>query len=199
MRGTDDLDFAVDMDKRETILKAATSLFAANGFEATSVRRIASESGLSVPGMFHYFSSKEEILAAIMFGIMEEAFARLQEIIDSDSDPEKKLETLCAFYVERYASHQDELTILISERRSLTPQHQKIFIDRQRIYIEALENIIHKFTEEGIIKPLNHVVLTFLFYGMVGWTTTWYNPKGTITPEELGEIISEVFLHGIMK
>ncbi|MFZ7111899.1 MAG: TetR/AcrR family transcriptional regulator [Desulfatiglandales bacterium] len=185
--------------KKDGILTVATVLFAANGFEATSVRRIASESGLSVPGMFHYFASKEEILAQIIFGFIEEAYLRLNEIIQSDLDPESKLRTLCSFYVQRYASHQNELTILNSEGKSLSPKHQKDFVEKQRIYLEALENIFQEFTEQGILKPLNHVVLSFLFYGMVGWTSTWYNPKGLVSPKELGDIISEVFLHGIMK
>ena len=187
------------MGKKERILKVAATLFAANGFEATSVRRIASESGLSVPGMFHYFASKEEILAQIIFSFIEDAYLRLNKIIESDLDPENKLKSLCSFYVQRYASHQNELTILNSEGKSLTPKHQKDFVKKQRIYLEVLENIFQEFTKQGILKPLNHVVLSFLFYGMVGWTSTWYNPKGSVSPKELGDIISEVFLHGIMK
>ena len=155
------------MDKKAHILKIATALFAVNGFEATPVRKIATESGLSAPGMFHYFTSKEEILFEIMIGFMEEAYKRLYEIIESEDDPVCKLERLCSFYVGRYAAHQDELTILNSEGKSLTPEHRKTFIKKQRVYVEALENILHGFTERGIIKPIHHTVLTFLFYGMV--------------------------------
>lgn len=187
------------MDKREHILKVATGLFAAKGFEATPVRRIAMESGLSVPGMFHYFVSKEEILFSIMIGFMEEAYKRLEEMIQSDMDPITKLETLCSFYVQRYAAHQDELTILNSEGKSLTPKHRKTFTKKQRIYVEALERIFREFSEKGIIKRINHSVLTFLFYGMVHWTSTWYDPRGNVSPEELGRIISEVFLKGILE
>ncbi len=186
------------MDKKTHILKIATALFAVNGFEATPVRKIAAESGLSVPGMFHYFSSKEELLFDIMIGFMEEAYKLLYEIIESEADPECKLERLCSFYVERYAAHQDELTILNSEGKSLSPEHRKTFMKKQRVYVEALENIFRGFTECGIIKPLNHTVLTFLFYGMVHWTSTWYDPRGAISPDALGKIISEVFLHGIV-
>ena len=134
-----------------------------------------------------------------MFGFIEEAYLRLSEIIASDLGPENKLKTLCRFYVQRYAAHQNELTLLNSEGKSLTLEHQKEFVKKQRIYLEALENIFQEFIKNGILKPLNRVVLSFLFYGMVGWTSTWYNPKGPVSPEELGDIISEVFLHGIMK
>ena len=186
------------MDKRSLILRVSTALFAARGFEATPVRKIAAEAGLSVPGMFYYFSSKEEILFEIMIGFMEEAYKRLEEIIRSEIDPVTKLEQLCSFYVRRYAAHQEELTILNSEGKSLLPEHRKIFIEKQRIYVEALENILGEFSEKGIIKPIDRAVLTFIFYGMVHWTSSWYDRHGKVSPEELGKIISEVFLHGII-
>ncbi|MEA2040064.1 MAG: TetR/AcrR family transcriptional regulator [Thermodesulfobacteriota bacterium] len=187
------------MEKRPLILKVATALFAARGFEATPVRKIAADAGLSVPGMFYYFSSKEEILFEIMIGFMEEAYKRLEAIIRSDEDPVKKLEQLCSFYVRRNAAHQEELTILNSEGKSLSPEHRKIFIEKQRFYVEALENILGRLAEQGAIKPIGHAVLTLIFYGMVHWTYTWYDRNGEVSPDELGKIISEVFLHGIIK
>ena len=187
------------MDKRSLILKVATSLFAARGFEATSVRRIAGESGLSVPGMFHYFSTKEEILYEIMINFMEDVYNSIAEIIISGIDPVQKLELLCTNYVKKYTRHQEELAILNSEGKSLTPKHQKSFIKKQRIYVEAMEKVINELAEKKKAKSINHAVLTFLFYGMVHWTSTWYDNSGKVTPEKLGKIVSEVFLHGILK
>lgn len=186
------------MDKRSTILKIATAFFASRGFEATSVRTIAAQAGLSVPGMFYYFPSKEQLLFEIMAGFMDEAYKRLDEIIRSALSPIKKLEALCTFYVRIYAAHQYELTILNSEGKSLSPEHREAFIDKQRIYVKAFKGILHELAEAGAIKPMDHAVVTFIFYGMVHWTSTWYHPNGKVSPEELGRIISQVFLHGIL-
>jgi AcrR family transcriptional regulator len=187
------------MDKRAFIIKVATGLFATKGFEATSVRKIAAESGLSVPGMFHYFSTKEEILYEIMINFMEEVYNNIKEITESDIDPVKKLELLCTYYVQKYTEHQEELVILNSERKSLTPSHQKLFIRKQRDYSKTIEEVVNNLTQKNIVKPINNTVLTFLFYGMVHWTSTWFDRSGEVSPEELGKIVSEVFLHGILK
>jgi len=49
---------------RELILASARTLFAANGFEGTSLREIARDAGVD-PGMIHhYFSGKEELFTA---------------------------------------------------------------------------------------------------------------------------------------
>lgn len=187
------------MDKRALILKVATHLFATKGFEATSVRKIAADSGLSVPGMFHYFSTKEEILYEIVINFIGDVYNNISEIINSNNDSVKKLELLCTHYVQEYTKHQEKLTILNSEGKSLTPKHRKSFIKKQRGYVEALKEIINELTEKNIAKPINHSVIAFLFYGMVHWTSTWYDNSGDVSPEKLGEIVSEVFLHGILK
>ncbi|MBN1255451.1 MAG: TetR family transcriptional regulator [Deltaproteobacteria bacterium] len=187
------------MSKKETIIKAATELFATNGFERTSVRKIAEEVNLSVPGMFHYFPSKEDILNEIMIGFMDEGYARLEEIYNSDLGPVEKLEEVCKCYVEYYAGHKDQLTILVSEAKSLSSDHQQIFIKKQRIYVEALKRLFSDLAKDGLLKTIDPSVLAFIFFGMVHWTYNWYNPRGKIGPEVLGAIFSEVFPRGVLK
>jgi AcrR family transcriptional regulator len=187
------------MSRRETILEAATRLFAAKGFDGTSVRKIAEEAGLSVPGMFHYFPSKEEILNEIMIGFMDEGYKALMEIYNNTKSPVEKLAEVCKLYVRHYAGHQDELTILGSEERSLSRKHHQVFIDKQRVYVEALKRLLNDLGNSGLLKPIDVSILAFIFFGMVHLTRSWYNPEGNVGPDKLGNIVSEVFLRGILK
>ena len=52
--------------RREQILKTALSLFAAQGFDATSTRQIAKEAGIAEGLIFHYFPTKASLLTAIL-------------------------------------------------------------------------------------------------------------------------------------
>ena len=187
------------MSKREAILKVATRLFAAKGFDGTSVRKIAEEADLSVAGMFHHFPSKEEILNEIMIGFMDEGYKRLQLIYDSEVSPVDKLEKVCKFYVKYYAGHKNQLTILVSEGKSLSLERRQVFIDKERIYVEALKRLLDDLAKDGLLKSMKPSVLTFVFFGMVHWTYSWYNPRGEIGSEELGTVLSEVFLRGVLK
>jgi AcrR family transcriptional regulator len=188
------------MSNKEQILNAATNLFASKGFDATSVRNISEKVGLSVPGMFHYFSSKEEILFEIMTLFMDSAYKKIMEIYNADIDPIEKLSEICKFYVEQYAGHKNQLTILISERKSLIPEHREICIKKERNYVKALKNLFGELAKRNLLKPINHSILAFIFFGMVHWTYQWYNPKSKrgIGPNQLGKIFSEVFLKGII-
>jgi TetR/AcrR family fatty acid metabolism transcriptional regulator len=73
-------------EQREAdIILAATRLFASDGFHATSTRRIAEAAGVSEGTVFHYFSTKNALLLAILDGfydrLIESARAGVGEIM----------------------------------------------------------------------------------------------------------------------
>lgn len=52
-------------DSRQKLLNAAMKLFAQNGFQGTTMRSIAQESGLSLGNSYYYFESKDELVAEL--------------------------------------------------------------------------------------------------------------------------------------
>lgn len=56
----------VRRDRREDILKASLSLFAAKGFHGTSMRDIARAANLTEGLIYHYFASKRDLFRAII-------------------------------------------------------------------------------------------------------------------------------------
>ena len=65
-------------DKRQVILDAAVRVFARQGFHTCRVSDIADEAGVAYGLVYHYFSSKEEILDTLFldrWGLMLDAIA----------------------------------------------------------------------------------------------------------------------------
>ncbi|AMB60003.1 TetR/AcrR family transcriptional regulator [Microterricola viridarii] len=58
--------YAKGVAKRDEILTEALRVIARNGYNRTSVRELADAVGLSQAGLLHYFSSKEELFAAVL-------------------------------------------------------------------------------------------------------------------------------------
>ncbi|MEV5884775.1 TetR/AcrR family transcriptional regulator [Streptomyces sp. NPDC052020] len=52
--------------KRGEILHAALEIFAAEGYRGTSLRKVAARCNLSLPGLMHYFGSKEDLLTQVL-------------------------------------------------------------------------------------------------------------------------------------
>lgn len=64
-------------DTKDRILKAAKALFLQHGFQETSMQEIASAVGISAPGLYKHFESKEAIFSALVDPIIE----RMREIL----------------------------------------------------------------------------------------------------------------------
>ncbi|RII20567.1 putative HTH-type transcriptional regulator YfiR [Streptomyces sp. YIM 130001] len=62
--------------KRAEILQVALEIFAAEGYRGTSLRKVAARCNLSLPGLMHYFDSKEDLLTRVLQARDETARAR---------------------------------------------------------------------------------------------------------------------------
>src|SRR6187549_2963087 len=81
-------------DKREAILRAATRVFARNGYFNSKVADIAREAGVADGTVYLYFKSKEEILHSIFERNMAEAIAAGRKQLEGISDAREKLRSI---------------------------------------------------------------------------------------------------------
>ncbi|MEW2298249.1 helix-turn-helix domain-containing protein [Streptomyces sp. NPDC006743] len=76
--------------KRTEILHAALEIFAAEGYRGTSLRKVAARCNLSLPGLMHYFDSKEDLLTQVLR--MRDETARVRQ--DERTSPESYREII---------------------------------------------------------------------------------------------------------
>jgi AcrR family transcriptional regulator len=61
-----------DLDRKEEIIKKALKLFLQKGYEKASLNDIASEVGISKPGVYHYFANKDKLFHEVLSYFNEE-------------------------------------------------------------------------------------------------------------------------------
>jgi AcrR family transcriptional regulator len=71
---------------RAAIIEAALRLFREIGYEATTMRAIAREAGVSTGNAYYYFSSKEELIREFYARSQAEHEAACQALLDSETD-----------------------------------------------------------------------------------------------------------------
>ncbi len=98
--------------RREEILLAAKELFLEQGYEATTIRRIADRVGVSAPALYLYFQDKE----AMMLALCDQTFAHLIESITdiekTFSDPLEKVRRFGDAYARFGLEHPDEYKLV---------------------------------------------------------------------------------------
>ncbi|MFT4311671.1 MAG: TetR/AcrR family transcriptional regulator [Candidatus Woesearchaeota archaeon] len=79
------------MSTKDKILATAFMLFARQGFEATGVNQIVSKAKVTKGALYHHFSSKDELLLAVIDYIQEAGREQLQFQAKNKTDFKKKL------------------------------------------------------------------------------------------------------------
>ncbi len=100
---------------RETILAAATREFAARGYDAARVDRIAHEAGVNKAMIYYHFASKAGLYRAILRDLFEPAGERARAILALDRPPEEKLDALVEMIVARLADRPALPPIMMRE------------------------------------------------------------------------------------
>ena len=79
--------------KHQQIVEGACKVFFQKGFHPTSIREIASSAGMSMGQMYHYISSKDDVLFLIHRHMQTSWYQRLTDArIEETEDPTRKLE-----------------------------------------------------------------------------------------------------------
>lgn len=73
------------------IARAAARLFAARGYDATSVREIVAAAGVTKPSLYYHFGSKEGLAQALVTRPLTDLLDRLRAIGRTESDPERSV------------------------------------------------------------------------------------------------------------
>src|SRR5512145_2889930 len=81
---------AMRSETKEKIKTAGLQLFAYKGLAATSIQDIATQAGISVGLMYHYYKSKEDLFDELAETAVELASESMQMIFNSDQSPAEK-------------------------------------------------------------------------------------------------------------
>ena len=121
-------------DTKAAIHRAAVDLFSSQGYDKTSLREIAEQVGITKASLYYHYSSKQELLRAIVGTFLDDVFAVLRKVEDLPWSPENERQLLAA-YVDVVIAHRstgptlmrdiaavlaafgDDLDILIAQSR----------------------------------------------------------------------------------
>ncbi len=160
------------LGQRESdILEAATRLFAEEGFHATSTRKIAAAAGVSEGTLFHYFSTKNVLLLAILddfyAGLIESAREGVQEIMGT----RERLSFLARNHLRALMDKQALMMRLIQVYLSVDINYYRDYKnsaihDLNYRYTRIFDGVIKEGMERGYIKAdIELPAVRDLFFG----------------------------------
>lgn len=102
----------------DLVFEAAEAVFAARGFEASTMQDVATEAGVSLHTVYSVFEGKNELYEEIRRTRAEEFVAALGEPLARVDDPLEALEDSVRAYVDYLADHPDFLRLHLREAKA---------------------------------------------------------------------------------
>lgn len=106
-------------NRREAILAAALELFRRRSFHAVGIDEIGTAAGISGPGVYRHFPSKDSLLVALFDRISEQMLEGARGVVAEDLPPEETLRRLVELHVSYAAGERALLSVWIQDWRSL--------------------------------------------------------------------------------
>ncbi len=184
-------------EKAAAIRKTAAALFNQKGYLETSMDDISIVAQLSKGGIYHYFSSKHEILYFISTDFMDLLLKDLEQKLRKIDGNLLKIKFIISRHIDAYTKYTSEAKTTLHEAHLLPPQYFKIYSGKERKYYRIVADVLSEVIGKPIPKSQLRVI-TFTLFGMCNWIYHWYKPKGYVSPSELSEIISNIFSKGII-
>src|SRR5438132_996629 len=184
---------------REAILRAATRVFARNGYFNAKVAYIAAAAGVADGTVLLYLKNKEEILHSIFDQNMAEAIAAARKLTEKLSDPREKLRRIAALHLERLGADRDLAVVFQVELRGSTKFMQEFSAAGFAEYLDLLRKCFEEGQRSGVFrKQLNAKVTSKILFGALDeMATNWIISKRNYKLEPMAEVVMDVFLNGV--
>ncbi|MER5308028.1 TetR/AcrR family transcriptional regulator [Streptomyces sp. NPDC002773] len=186
-------------ERRRELLGTAAEVFAAQGYNATTVRKIADAAGMLAGSLYYHFDSKESMLDEILSTFLGELWEGYDAVLHAGLGPRETIEALVTESFREIDRHRAAVAIYQKESRHLADQPRFQYLtDSQQKWEQAWLGTLKRGVEAGDFRADLDVRLTYRFLRDTVWVAaSWYRPGGPHSAEEIARQYLSMVLDGV--
>jgi AcrR family transcriptional regulator len=151
----------------EKINDAGLKMFVRKGLTGTSIKEIATEAGISMGLMYHYYKSKEELYAELVKIAVTGANESIQRLAESDMSPEEQIETFTAQMLHSLETYAETPYFFLLMTQTMLNQHS-LQLPEKRVEeayasLFVLRSIIERGQAAGVVRSGNSTSLSLTY------------------------------------
>jgi TetR/AcrR family transcriptional regulator of autoinduction and epiphytic fitness len=160
--------------KREAIIQAAIAEFRANGFEVTSMDKIAATAGVSKRTVYNHFPSKEELFAEILNQLWARISAEQSVVYNRDQPLRDQLRQMLQAKVQLMADENFLTLARVAIAATIhSPERAQNMIERLGEREEGLTVWIRAAQADGRLKPVDPEFAAHQVQGLLKTFAFW--------------------------
>lgn len=182
----------------ELLVDVARQLFAEKGFESTSVQDVVAAAGVTKGAMYHYFASKDDLLAEIYARVLRLQMQRLASFVEQGAPVEERLFGAAADVVVTTIEHLDSTTVFFRSLHQLSEAKRAEVRRERRRYHEEFRGMLLEGQRSGVFRtdvPADLVI--DYFFGSVHHLPMWWNAKGALDARQVGNTFATLLLDSL--
>lgn len=190
---------AAGPERRRELLDTAAEVFAAQGYNATTVRTIADAAGMLAGSLYYHFDSKESMLDEILSTFLNELWEGYDAVLAAGLGPRETIEALVTESFREIDRHRAAVAIYQREARHLTDQPRFHYLAASQAKFEkAWLGTLERGVAARVFRADLDIRLTYRFVRDTVWVAaSWYRPGGQHSPEEIARQYLSMVLDGI--
>lgn len=173
------------------LIEVAIDLFSRKGFNGTSIRDIAAETGMTSANIYHYFGTKAGLLAAIERQTTTPLLTELRRVSTLDLSPLDRFRLLMKTHLEFVGTHIKESKLFFHMDETL-PHDEKGLDKRSQteVFFMYRAEIDRIMTARG--EERKSAVATFVTFGAMLWLSRWYQSDGRLPLEDVIQEVTDL-------
>ena len=185
-------------DRREQILQTAQKLFAEQGFRETNLNDVAEQLGFRRQAVYHYFTSKDEILYELMERAGQAVIQATEQMFDKDLAPDVALAGVVRSHVRQVLSDIDIFRIQFTELNKLSGERADKMRAEQASYVRSIAKIITAGQKAGLFRKAHAMTQALLVIGMCNWTSEWFRGRRSHPSiDEVADYAAQLAISGV--
>lgn len=173
-------------DELSPALRAALGVFARHGYHGASIRSIAEAAGLSVPGLYHHYRSKQALLAAIVDSTMAEMLAHTAAAAEDAGDsPARRFANVVECLARFHMARRDHAFVASTEMRSMDPDVRAHHISQRDAQQTMLQDAISAGVASGDFACHHPRDAARAIASLCVSIASWYRPDGPLSSDEV--------------
>lgn len=166
---------------------AAANLIARHGFEAVTMRQLASNVGVQPAALYRYFPTKQDLLFKLMSRHMEDLLSSRDAVIDGDktSDPSTQLAAFVEHHIRFHLERRETTHVSNLELRSLSATQLPVILELRARYEAQLRAILQAGLNERAFAVADLALTTIAIIQMITGVIVWYRPQDRLSVDEL--------------
>jgi AcrR family transcriptional regulator len=202
---------------RDDIILAAADVLQRKGYEATTMKDIASVVRLTAASLYHHFRNKNHLLLAVLEAGLNHVISQMEPIVQSNLAEDEKLRRMVQTHIVSLTQNTAVGAAMVFEIRSLMDiepsstngnkedheayqdfiTRRDAFFARRDYFEELYRQVVRAGIASGHFRTVDVGIFTKTLLGATNWVGVWYKPNGRLNGEQIAAMMAETFLRGL--